>query len=126
MLTAPPRRKKTTKKKDTKISNFIIQTYKVGTSFEEICRLAEETTKLPLIIKFDNGQLFLKFDKTLAQLKSSNFNYAIDLLFKSYSVFSLPYPKEAIEIYNFLEIISDISSSIKPRLIELENNIQCI
>jgi hypothetical protein len=59
----------------------------------EIVSAVNEITNQPIIIKFDNGTFSLKLDEVLLPIESNNFNYALDLLFKAYHIFSIDYPE---------------------------------
>ena len=77
------------------------------------------------MIIFDNGQLYLKLEQEFANIGSSNFTNAIDLLFKSFAILNVEYPPEASHLFKFLEIISGIDYGTKmPSLIvELDTQI---
>ena len=66
-----------------------------------------------MLIRFNNGQLYLRLDSEYAQISSSNFTNAIDLLFKSFTVLNVEYPEPAFHLYKFIEIIFGINCDSK-------------
>lgn len=78
----------------------------------------------PFLIRFKNGQIFLRLeDRICALLDSTNITNAFDLLFKTFWVFNIKYPKEVEYLYYFLEMIFHIDHKRKPILAELDNEL---
>jgi hypothetical protein len=77
------------------------------------------------LILFDNGQIYFKLEQEYANIGSSNFTNALDLLFKSFAVLNVEYAPEATHLFKFLEIIFGINYGTKmpSLLIELDTQI---
>ena len=70
-----------------------------------------------------NGQLFIKVDSTYIAIGSSNFTYALDIYVKCFCVLNVKYPEQSDCMFNFLELIYDVSPKKLPILLELEQSI---
>ena len=80
--------------------------------------LSQKKHNQPILILFDNQQIFLKLDHQYCLINSNSITYAIDLLFKSFWTFNVKYPDEASYFYYFVELIFGIKDNKKPVLIE--------
>lgn len=92
---------------------------KVGQSLTEIDEiLTNKNYNQPILVSFDNGQLYLKLDHQFCLLNTSSTTYGIDLLFKCFWVFNIEYPQSASYFYIFLEMIFGLAQNLKPILTE--------
>ena len=85
--------------------------------------MINETTLQPVLVQMSSFQLFIKLDSNLALLESSNFTYALDILFKCYEMLNIAYPIEKALLYKFFEIIFQIDDHKNLALLELDSNI---
>ena len=117
------KRKRDDKSSKSDIISYVIKHFKLGTPFNEITEIVNGITLQPILVCFDNNQIFLKLDSKYCELPSGNFLYAIDLLFKSFYVFNVDYPSQASYFYYFIENIFEMRNNQKPFLLELDTKI---